>query len=90
MITVNGTIEETTGKMEKGDCIPSFCCEGHEWEVLVTFDNDNPLDVTVFGGCGNGLSESCDGYDKPDDPYNGVIHVLVSDIVDFILEQRGE
>ncbi len=90
MIKVNGTIEEITGKMEEGDCLPSFCCEGHDWEVLVIFGNDNPMDVTVFGGCANGQSESCGEYDEPDNPYNGVTPVLVSDIADFILEQRGE
>ena len=83
--TFNGDEILSTGEVAVGDVYPGFCCDGHGWEVSVTFTQLD--DVIIWGVC---LNPECPKFQPElgpvDDPYHGVSNTLQCDLAEWLAE----
>lgn len=89
MLTAEIKNDELTwrGVVEGGDIYPGYCCPGYDWEVVLTFPDDNPNYISVWGRCQN---PDCPDYDgTEDDPYRGVSNIMLEDFAENLATRKA-
>lgn len=87
-INTNNEIE-IDGTFAAGDSFPGLCCQGHDWQVVLVFDESlDRANDSVWGACHN---QSCPVSSGPnEDQYRGVKNTCGIDLAEWLIDRDQE